>query len=96
MHANLMQTSCARTNTGQREPAGMMQGLELVRDRQTKEPAASETTQLMERARSNGLLIGKGGLYANVIRLAPPLNISKADVDAAILVLDRSLSEIRT
>ena len=75
---------------------GMMQGLELVRDRQTKEPAAAETTQLMERARSNGLLIGKGGLYANVIRLAPPLNISKADADAAILVLDRSLSEIRT
>jgi len=72
---------------------GMMQALELVRDRKTKEPAPSETTALMERARTNGLLIGKGGLYANVIRLAPPLNISKADVDQAISLLDKSLAE---
>ena len=74
---------------------GMMQGLELVCDRRTKEPAPAETTELMERARANGLLIGKGGLYANVIRLAPPLNISKADVDEAIRLLDKSLSEVR-
>lgn len=74
---------------------GLMQGLELVRDRKTKEPAPAETTELMERARANGLLIGKGGLYANVIRLSPPLNVSKADVDEAIRLLDKSLSEVR-
>ena len=74
---------------------GMMQGLELVRDRKTKEPAPAETTELMERARANGLLIGKGGLYANVIRLSPPLNISKADVDEAIRLLDKSFGEVR-
>jgi len=74
---------------------GLMQGLELVRDRQTKEPAPVETTQLMERARANGLLIGKGGLYANVIRLAPPLNISKSDVDEAIRMLDKSFAQVR-
>jgi 4-aminobutyrate aminotransferase-like enzyme len=72
---------------------GMMQALELVRDRRTKEPAPVETTALMERARAHGLLIGKGGLYGNVIRLAPPLNISKSDVDEAIALLDRSLGE---
>ena len=72
---------------------GLMQALELVRDRQTKEPAPTETATLMERARTNGLLIGKGGLYANVIRLAPPLNVSKADVDQAIHLLDQSLAE---
>jgi 4-aminobutyrate aminotransferase len=74
---------------------GMMQALELVRDPQTKEPAAAETAELMERARANGLLIGKGGLYANVIRLAPPLNISKSDVDEGIRLLDKSLGETR-
>jgi 4-aminobutyrate aminotransferase-like enzyme len=73
---------------------GMMQGLELVRDRQTKEPAPAETTELMERARANGLLVGKGGLYGNVIRMAPPMNISKADVDEGIRLLDRSFGEI--
>jgi len=74
---------------------GLMQGLELVRDRQTKEPAPAATNALLERARENGLLIGKGGLYGNVIRLSPMLNISKQDVDEAIRMLDKSFSEVR-
>jgi 4-aminobutyrate aminotransferase-like enzyme len=74
---------------------GLMQGLELVKDRATKEPAPQETTQLLERTRENGLLIGKGGLYGNVVRLSPMLNISKGDVDEAIALLDKSFSEIR-
>ncbi|MDE3110010.1 MAG: aspartate aminotransferase family protein [Acidobacteriota bacterium] len=73
---------------------GLMQGLELVRDRQTKEPAPAETSELMERARTHGLLVGKGGLYGNVIRLAPPLNIGKSDVDEAIRILDKSFAEV--
>ncbi|MBZ5695349.1 MAG: aspartate aminotransferase family protein [Acidobacteriia bacterium] len=73
---------------------GMMQALELVRDRQTKEPAPAETAELMERARANGLLIGKGGLYGNVIRMAPPMNISKSDVDEGMRLLDKSLGEV--
>ena len=73
---------------------GMMQAIELVRDRATKEPAPVETTELMERARANGLLIGKGGLYGNVIRMAPPMNISKADVDEGIRLLHKSLGEV--
>jgi 4-aminobutyrate aminotransferase-like enzyme len=74
---------------------GMMQAMELVRDPKTKEPAPAETNQLMELARQNGLLIGKGGLLGNVIRLAPPMNISKADADEGIRLLDKSFSEIR-
>ena len=74
---------------------GLMQALELVKDRETKEPAPEATLQLMERARDNGLLIGKGGLYGNVIRLSPPLNIARADVDKAIGLLDKSLAEVR-
>src|SRR2546422_4755230 len=42
-------------------------------------PAPEATTQVMERARQNGLLIGKGGLYGNVLRLAPMLNTAKSD-----------------
>jgi len=74
---------------------GLMQALELVKDRQTKDPAPEATLQLMERARDNGLLIGKGGLYGNVIRLSPMLNISKADVDEAARLLDKSFAEVR-
>jgi 4-aminobutyrate aminotransferase-like enzyme len=74
---------------------GMMQAIELVNDRKTKEPAPAETNQLLDRARDNGLLIGKGGLYGNVIRMAPPMNISKADVDEGIRLLDKALGEVR-
>jgi 4-aminobutyrate aminotransferase-like enzyme len=49
----------------------------------------------MERAKENGLLIGKGGLYGNVLRLSPMLNISKACVDDALRILDKSFSEVR-
>ncbi|HLJ23219.1 MAG TPA: aspartate aminotransferase family protein [Candidatus Acidoferrales bacterium] len=74
---------------------GLMLGMELVKDRETKEPAPEATNELLERTRQHGLLIGKGGLYANVIRLSPMLNIGKADVDEAVRILDQSFSEIR-
>jgi alanine-glyoxylate transaminase/(R)-3-amino-2-methylpropionate-pyruvate transaminase len=74
---------------------GLMQGMELVKDRQTKEPAPEATSALLERARENGLLIGKGGLCGNVVRLAPMLNISKGDVDEAVRVLDKSFGEVQ-
>jgi 4-aminobutyrate aminotransferase-like enzyme len=50
---------------------------------------------VMDRAKENGLLIGKGGLYGNVLRLSPMLNIGKADVDEAVRILDKSFSEVR-
>jgi 4-aminobutyrate aminotransferase len=74
---------------------GMMQALELVKDRQTKEPAPQQAARLLEHARANGLLVGKGGLYGNVIRMAPPMNISKADVDEGIRLLDKSFGDLR-
>src|SRR5258707_992896 len=76
-------------------PMGLMQALELVKDRKTKEPAPEATAQVMERARDNGLLIGKGGLLGNVLRLSPMLNISKADVDEGVRLLDKAFSEVR-
>jgi len=74
---------------------GLMQALELVKDRKTKEVAPQETSQFMEECRSHGLLIGKGGLYGNVIRMSPPLNIGKGDVDEAIHIMDEALSAVR-
>jgi len=74
---------------------GLMQGLELVKDRKTKEPAPEALTQLLERTRENGLLIGKGGLHGNVVRLSLMLNIATADIDEAVRLLDKSFAEIR-
>jgi 4-aminobutyrate aminotransferase len=70
---------------------GLMQALELVTDRKSKEPATAATLALMEEARQRGLLIGRGGLHGNVIRMSPPLNIAKSDVDEAARILDECL-----
>ncbi len=74
---------------------GLMQGVELVKDRETKEPATEEMAQLMEETRRRGLLMGKGGLYGNVIRFSPPLNIGKADVDEAVRILDEAFAAVQ-
>ena len=74
---------------------GLMQALELVCDRETKEPATRQTDRLMEEARKRGVLIGKGGLYGNVIRISPPLNISTTDVDAFIAAFHPALCALR-
>jgi 4-aminobutyrate aminotransferase len=71
---------------------GLMQAIELVEDRKTKAPASAQTVQLLEAARENRLLVGKGGMYGNVIRISPPMNIGRADVDQFIELLDKSLA----
>jgi 4-aminobutyrate aminotransferase-like enzyme len=73
---------------------GLMQAIELVEDRDSRTPAPEATASLMEAARENRLLIGKGGLYGNVIRISPPLNISKSDVDDFAMRLDASLERV--
>ncbi len=73
---------------------GLMQALELVEDRTTKQPSAAGTNAVMEEARKRGLLVGKGGFYGNVIRMSPPLNISKADVDEAVRILDEGFAAV--
>jgi 4-aminobutyrate aminotransferase-like enzyme len=53
------------------------------------------TNAVMEEARKRGLLLGKGGFHGNVIRMSPPLNISKADVDKAARIVDESFAAIK-
>jgi 4-aminobutyrate aminotransferase-like enzyme len=73
---------------------GLMQALELVRDRQTKEPAPREAAAIMEACRERGVLVGKGGLYGNALRCTPPLNIAKSDVDHFVGVLDEAFAAV--
>ncbi len=72
---------------------GLLQAIELVEDPVSKKPATAQTVAVMEAARENRLIIGKGGLNGNILRFSPPLNISKSDVDEFTRLLDASLAK---
>jgi 4-aminobutyrate aminotransferase-like enzyme len=74
---------------------GLMQALELVEDRGTKEPAPKRTAALMEAAKREGLLLGKGGRWGNVIRISPPMLIDDTSLDEGIAKLERALASVR-
>ena len=72
---------------------GLLLGMELVKDRETKEYATPEAGMMMEETRKRGLLIGKGGLFGNIIRVTPPYTISKEECEKILSILDESLTE---
>jgi alanine-glyoxylate transaminase / (R)-3-amino-2-methylpropionate-pyruvate transaminase len=72
---------------------GLMIGVELVKDRATKEPAKEETLRIFETAKDLGLLIGKGGFHGNVLRIKPPMCLTAADADFLLEVLDVCLCQ---
>jgi len=73
---------------------GLMTGIELVTDRRSKEPATAECARVWERTKELGLLIGKGGFYGNVLRIKPPMCITREDVNYLIDVLDIAFREL--
>jgi alanine-glyoxylate transaminase / (R)-3-amino-2-methylpropionate-pyruvate transaminase len=75
---------------------GLMQAIELVVDETSGDRTANTQAiaQLFEQTRQRGLLIGKGGLFGNVVRLSPPLTVSAAEIDEARRVLDESFAAI--
>jgi len=73
---------------------GLMQGIELVKDRSTKEPGTAECAQVLETARDLGLLLGKGGLRGQTLRIAPPMCVNEADADFLLDVLDECFGRL--
>ena len=73
---------------------GLVIGLELVKDKKTREPAAELTSKILLRAGENGLLLGKVGMYGNVVRIAPPLVVTEEEAGVGIDILDKALSEV--
>ena len=73
---------------------GLMLGIELVKDRPTKEPAKAECAQVLETCRDMGLLLGKGGLHGQTIRFSPPMCIHREDADFILEVLDQALGQL--
>lgn len=73
---------------------GLMLGVEMVKDHKTKEPAKAECGEILELARQMGLLLGKGGLWGQTIRFAPPMCINEADANFIIEVFDAAFTKL--
>jgi len=71
---------------------GLMQAIELVKNRETKEPAPEAVLKVFEETKRQGVLIGKGGLYGNVIRTGMMLNSTRSNVDELAAALDKGLA----
>ncbi|HEY3165644.1 MAG TPA: aminotransferase class III-fold pyridoxal phosphate-dependent enzyme, partial [Candidatus Binatia bacterium] len=74
---------------------GLMQALELVKDRETKEPDPQTVARLLEKTKKQRVLVGKGGLYGNVIRTGMMLNSTRDHVDELIQALDASFAALQ-
>ncbi len=74
---------------------GLMLGVELVRDRTTKEPATTETAEVLELCKDRGLLLGKSGYFGNVLRIKPPMCLTTDDADFLADCLDEVLGIVQ-
>jgi 4-aminobutyrate aminotransferase/(S)-3-amino-2-methylpropionate transaminase len=66
-------------------------GLELVKDKKTKEPAPELIRQTIDRCAENGLLVGSVGIFGNVLRVAPPLVITEAEAHESCDIMEKVL-----
>ncbi|RJO70090.1 aspartate aminotransferase family protein [Nocardia panacis] len=79
---------------GEVRGAGLMLGVELVEP--GKIPAVSRTNAVLAECRSRGLLVGKGGLHGNVLRVTPPMTVTAEEARRALAILDDALTIVAT
>jgi 4-aminobutyrate aminotransferase-like enzyme len=72
---------------------GLLIGVELVKDKKTKTPATKEAGRVVEKAMQEGLLIGREGRYGQVLKLSPPLTITREETDRALSILEAVLKK---
>ena len=92
LRAGLEEISDRYPAVGDVRGRGLMQGMEMVR--QEKAPAPDLAAEVMEGARDRGLLVGRGGLYGNTIRLAPPMTVPPGEIREAVAILGDTLQAV--
>jgi alanine-glyoxylate transaminase / (R)-3-amino-2-methylpropionate-pyruvate transaminase len=71
-----------------------MLGVELVRNRESKEPATTETADILELCKDRRLLLGRGGLFGNILRIKPPMCLTLGDADFLVDCLDEVIEKL--
>ncbi|HBG74908.1 MAG: hypothetical protein A2X25_07595 [Chloroflexi bacterium GWB2_49_20] len=73
---------------------GMVMGMEFVKEKKTKEPAPELVNELILRCAQNGLIIGKVGIYGNVVRVAPPLIMTEDEAYESLEIMSKCIMEL--
>ncbi len=73
---------------------GLMVGVEIVKDRGTKTPAPEEAARIAETAKDRGLIVGRGGIFGNVLRINPPICVNEQDIAFIADVLDEACGRL--
>ncbi len=73
---------------------GLLVGVELVADRESRDPAPAETAQVVNHLRDNFVLVGREGPHHNVLKIRPPLAFDRAEADILIAALDQALAAL--
>jgi 4-aminobutyrate aminotransferase/(S)-3-amino-2-methylpropionate transaminase len=92
---SLERVAARHPRVGEVRGLGLMIGVELVSDREKKTPDAAAAAALQDRLLEAGYVVGLGGFYGNVLRIQPPLVVSDADLDRAVVALDSALADAR-
>ena len=71
---------------------GLLIGVELVRDHDTREPATAEASAVLNAMREHGVLVGTTGRESNVLKIRPPLVITREEAEVLVGTLDRVLT----
>jgi len=91
LHAGLLDLQRKYPIIGDVRGLGLMQGMELVGE--GKAPDAKAVARVLEHTRKQGVLVGKGGLWGNVLRIAPPLVVTASQIDELLAALDAALGD---
>jgi 4-aminobutyrate aminotransferase len=94
LHERLTALMDAHPLIGDVRGLGLIQGVELVRDRETKEPATTEAAKVVYRAYELGLVVFYAGMFSNVIEITPPLVLTRTDVDEGVTILSQAIADV--
>ena len=94
LKGKLEELKAKHAKIGEVRGKGLMIGIELVSDRASKTPGAEEAKKVRDFCLGQGLLIGLGGVFNNVLRIQPPLVIAQDQMEQAVNILDRALAQV--